>query len=106
MKQIIRLTLLVSFVVKGIATLIIMVAFLVQGVAACPVDDQPFLRDGQDGNFSPYPVLETTPMPVPSREPIQVIASRISSNPLSGLEILDSGKPDASVVAGTRGERP
>ena len=65
MKRIIRLTLLVSFLVKGIATLIMVAVFLVKGVAACPVEDHLSLRDWQDGSFSPYPVLESTPTPVP-----------------------------------------
>ncbi len=74
---------------KQIIQLTIMVSFLVNGMAGINIADSPNFIDAQKLDFAAYLGYETTPTPAPSSDSIQLIATRISSNPLSGLEVLE-----------------
>jgi len=82
MKQLIQLTIMASFLVNGIA-----------GGQAVP---SPNFIDGQNLKLAVYPVYETTLTPALPRDSIQLIAARVSNNPLSGLEILEPTAPSLS----------
>ncbi len=73
---------------KQMIQLTIMASFLVNAMAAGDAGDSPNFIDGQYLDFAVYPVYETILTPAPSRDSIQLIAARISNNPLSVLEIL------------------
>ncbi len=77
-----------SLKMKQMIQLTIMASFLVNGMAGINVADSPNFIDGQNLDFAAYLVYETTPTAAPSRDSIQLIATQISNNPLSGLTVL------------------
>jgi len=76
--------------------LTIMVSFLVNGIAGDQAVDSLNFIDRQNLKLAVYPVYETTLTPALSRDSIQLIAARVSNNPFSGLEILESTSPSLS----------
>jgi len=76
--------------------LTIMVSFLVNTMAAGDAGYSPNFIDGQNLDFAVYPVYETILTAAPSRDSIQLIATQISNNPLSGLEFLEQTPPSLS----------
>ena len=94
---------------KQMIQLTIMVSFLVNGMAAGHAGDSPNFIDGQNLDSAVYPVYESTPSAAPSRDSITMVATRLSDNPLSGLEILEQSPSSLSrqeMVAGNAGDRP
>ncbi len=55
---------------KQMIQLTLMVSFLVNGMAAGHAGDSPNLIDEQNLDFAVYPVYETTPTTAPSRDSI------------------------------------
>jgi len=90
---------------KQMIQLTIMVSFLVNGMAAGNVADSPNFIDAQKLDFAAYLGYEATPTPAPSRDSIQLIATRISSNPLSGLEVLEQKSSSSLSWLGPDGEQ-
>ena len=90
---------------KQMIQLTIMVSSLVNGMAGINVADSPNFIDGQNLDFAVYSVFETTPTAAPSRDSIQLIATRISSNPLSGLEVLEQKSSSSLSWLGPDGEQ-
>ena len=89
--------------------LTIMVSFLVNTMAAGHAGDSPNFIGGQNLDFAVYSVFESTPSAAPSRDSITMVATRLSDNPLSGLEILEQSPSSLSrqeMVAGNAGDRP
>jgi len=84
---------------KQMIQLTIMVSFLVNGMAGINVADSPNVIDGQNLDFAAYLVYETTPTAAPSRDSIQSIATRISKNPLSGFEVLEQKSSTSSSLS-------
>jgi hypothetical protein len=85
-----------SLKMQQMIRLTIMASFLVSGMAAGDAGDSPNFIDGRNLDFAVYPAYETTLTPAPSRDSIQLIAARISNNPLSGLQILEPTPPSLS----------
>jgi hypothetical protein len=81
---------------KQMIQLTLMVSFLVNGIAVGDDGDSSYLRDGRTLNFGVDPIYETTVTAAPSRDFFQLIVARISNNPLSGLEILETTPPSLS----------
>ena len=81
---------------KRMIQLTIMVTFMVKGLVASPVADLFNSIHPKERIVRTYQGYETTPTVAPSRDSIQVIALRISNNPLSGFEILE---PSSSSLA-------
>ncbi len=67
-----------------------------QETVAGNAGDRPNLIDAPNVELNAYPGYESTPTPVPSRDSIAMVATRVSSNPLSGLEVLEQ-KPSSSL---------
>jgi len=94
---------------KQMIQLTIMVSFLVNGMAAGNVADGPNFIDAQNLEVVAYPSYESTPTPAPSRDSIALVATRLSDNPLSGLGILEKSPSSLSrqeTVAGNAADRP
>ncbi len=81
---------------KQMIQLTIMVSFLVNTMAGINVADGPNFIGSQNLNLAVYLGYEATPSPAPSRDSIQLIATQISNNPLSGLQILEPTSPSLS----------
>ena len=85
--------------------LTIMVSFLVNTMAAGNVADGPNFIGAQNLDFAVYPVYETILTPAPSRDSIALIAARVSSNPLSGLGVLEQKSSSSLSWLGPDGEQ-
>ena len=84
---------------KQMIQLTIMVSFLVNGLAESNVADGPNIIDGENLDFAAYPGYEATPTPAPSRDSIALVAARVSSNPLSGLGVLEQKSSSSSSLS-------
>ena len=90
---------------KQMIQLTIMVSFLVNTMAAGNVADGPNFIGAQNLDFAVYPVYETILTPAPSRDSIALIAARVSSNPLSGLGVLEQKSSSSLSWLGPDGEQ-
>ncbi len=90
---------------KQMIQLTIMVSFLVNGMAGIKVADIPNIIDGKNLDFAVYSVYEITPTAALSRDSIQLIATPISNNPLSGLEVLEQKSSSSLSWIGPDGEQ-
>ncbi|MCH7803412.1 MAG: hypothetical protein IH937_04965 [Acidobacteria bacterium] len=94
---------------KQMIQLTIMVSFLVNGMAGINVADSPNFIDAPNLDFAAYLGYEATPTAAPSRDSITMVAARLSDNPLSGLEIFEQSPSSLSrleMVAGNAADRP
>ena len=89
---------------KQLIQLTIMVSFLVNGMAESNVADGPNFIDAQNLDFAAYPGYEATPTPAPSRDSIAMVVARVSSNPLSGLQVLEQKSSPALSWLGPDGK--
>jgi len=85
--------------------LTIMVSFLVNTMAAGNVADGPNFIGAQTLDFAAYVGYEATPSPAPSRDSIAMVAARVSSNPLSGLGVLEQKSSSSLSWLGPDGEQ-
>ncbi len=85
--------------------LTIMVSFLVNGMAAGNVADGPSLIGSQNLDFAAYLGYEATPTPAPSRYSIALVAARVSTNPFSGLGVLEQKSSSSLSWLGPDGEQ-
>ncbi len=76
--------------------LTIMVSFLVNTMAAGNVADGPNFIGGRSLDFAAYLGYEATPTPAPSRDSIAMVVARVSSNPLSGLGFFEQKSSSSS----------
>ena len=81
---------------KQMIQLTIMVSFLINAMAAGDVADSQNFIDAQNLDFAAYLGYEATPTPAPSRDSIAMVVARVSSNPLSGLGFFEQKSSSSS----------
>ncbi len=81
----------------------LIVTFLAQAMAFAGTDERPVFIPNEGGETSRG--YETTPLLVSSQDPIQMVAARVSSNRLSGLEILEQQSSPSLSWLGPDGEQ-
>ncbi len=95
MKQMIQLTIMVSFLINAMAE---------GNVADGPIDGLNFI-DGQNLEFAAYRGYEATPTAAPFRDSIALVTARVSSNSLSGLRVLEQKSSPSLSWLGPDGEQ-
>ena len=90
---------------KQMIQLTIMVSLLVNGMAAGNVADGPRFSGAPNLDFAAYLGYEATPTPAPSRHSIALVAARVSSNPFSGLGVLEQKSSSSLSWLGPDGEQ-